>query len=91
MTNGENRASDIQRVTVYCPSMLDPHSILVLQQKAMKVAQWSILHDDSRIGQLRDAAHQVDDILVAFQGYLHHNGNLIVKAVHHLTHPVSWV
>ena len=66
ISSGVNRASDIQRETVYCPSMLDPHSILVLQQKAMKVAQWSILHDDSRIGQLRDAAHQGDDIAVAF-------------------------
>ena len=82
MTNRVNRAIDIQRETIYYPSMLYPHSILVLQQKAMKVAQWSILHDDSRIWQLRDAAHQVDDILVAFRGYFYHDGNLIVKVVH---------
>ena len=57
----------------------------------MKIAQWSILHDDSRIGQLRDAAHQGDDIAVAFCGCFDHDGNLVVKVLHLQTHPLSWV
>ena len=57
----------------------------------MKVAQWSILHDNSRIGQLRDATHQGDDIAVAFCGCFDHDGNLVVKVLHLQMHPLSWV
>ena len=66
MTNGVTRSGDIEWYTDHCPSMLDPHLIFILQKKAMKVAQWSVFHDDSRIGQFRDAAHHAYDILVAF-------------------------
>ena len=54
----------------------------------MKAVQ-SMLLDDCWIGLLRVAILHADDIGMASRGYLHHYGNIIVKAVHLQMHLLS--